>query len=250
MHFKVKFIYFYAKSMDRKNRELAKRNTELLEEISRLTDIHSEMLKESIKERYYRTRKYNKLIDQVDNQIRSINEVLEDSLLLRRSLIGILEISEQKKNNEDTLNESDTSVFKQTMRILDTIGKYEEDDKKGDDKADKGNRKVSLRSDKKRVKVDTNNKDKVDAGQDKQGQDKITHNSGQDKINQNSGQDSIRDKQNTNSGKDSVQITDIQNVPQSIAIQNPQKKANDEILKEKNLNKPQPKKKRRSVSRR
>jgi hypothetical protein len=243
MHFKVKFIYFYAKSMDRKNRELAKRNTELLEEISRLTDIHSEMLKESIKERYYRTRKYNKLIDQVDNQIRSINEVLEDSLLLRRSLIGILEISEQKKNNEDTLNESDTSVFKQTMRILDTIGKYEEDDKKGDDKADKGNRKVSLRSDKKRCKVDTRNT------KDKHSQDKQVQNTNQDKYGQH-GHDTTQDKQDQNSGQNSIQITDTQNLPQSIPIQKPQKKANDEILKEKNLNKPQPKKKRRSVSRR
>nr|AHW68361.1 hypothetical protein NP_c24 [Nosema pernyi]AHW68370.1 hypothetical protein NP_c62 [Nosema pernyi] len=197
--------------MDKKNRELAKRNTELLEEISRLTDIHSEMLKESIKERYYRTRKYNKLIDQVDNQIQNINEVLEDSLLLRRSLIGILEISEQKKNNEDTINESDTSVFKQTMRILDTIGKYEE--------GDKGDRKVSLRSDKKRIKT-KNIEDNVTTGKDK-GQEK--HSS------------------------DSVQIEN-QNLVQN--TDTPQKNVNDEILKEKNLNKPQPKKKRRSVSRR
>ncbi|EOB12673.1 hypothetical protein NBO_384g0003 [Nosema bombycis CQ1] len=239
MHFKVKFIYFYAKSMDRKNRELAKRNTELLEEISRLTDIHSEMLKESIKERYYRTRKYNKLIDQVDNQIRSINEVLEDSLLLRRSLIGILEISEQKKNNEDTLNESDTSVFKQTMRILDTIGKYEEGEKKGD----KGQKKVSLRSDRKRVKVETKNKEK-------QSQDKQVQNTNQDKYGQH-GHDTTQDKHvQHKQDQDLVQITDTQNVPQSIPIQKSQKKANDEILKEKNLNKPQPKKKRRSVSRR
>lgn len=98
--------------MNQKNRELARRNTELLEEISRLTDIHSDILKGNIKEKYNRTRTYNKLLEQIDHQIETVREMLQGSLNLKESLVQIMEVKE---------TETESNHFKESMKILDTI---------------------------------------------------------------------------------------------------------------------------------
>ncbi|KAF9761747.1 hypothetical protein NGRA_2410 [Nosema granulosis] len=118
--------------MDKKNNELARRNTELLEEINRLTDIHSDILKESIKRRYYRNRAYNKLVDQVEKQTILVKEVLEGEKHLKESILRIMDvpIHENKETDQAISNttEADLSVFKQTMKILDTIYAHEQED--------------------------------------------------------------------------------------------------------------------------
>ncbi|KAM0672236.1 hypothetical protein CWI42_081630 [Ordospora colligata] len=89
--------------MEKKNRDLAKKNTELKEKISKMTVMYSELLKTNIKREYTEFRIRKKAIGLLEDSIGVVNDVAENlreikAMILRKDA---LEVLEDKLNAQD-----------------------------------------------------------------------------------------------------------------------------------------------------
>lgn len=73
--------------MDRKNRELAKKNVELKERLTRMGEMHAELLKSSIKKEYLGARTYRKMMDMLGDSISSMENALTEFREFRTKII-------------------------------------------------------------------------------------------------------------------------------------------------------------------
>jgi hypothetical protein len=67
--------------MDRRNKELARKNTELREDIARMGTAHAELIREAIKKEYFGARAQSKMLEVLEGSIKAV----EDALLLLRA---------------------------------------------------------------------------------------------------------------------------------------------------------------------
>ncbi|KAH9411066.1 hypothetical protein HK407_08g13400 [Ordospora pajunii] len=89
--------------MEKKNRDLAKKNTELKEKISKMTTMYSELLKTNIKREYAEFRISRKAVGLLEASIGVVNEVADSlrgikEMILRKDAVEVLE---DKSNVQD-----------------------------------------------------------------------------------------------------------------------------------------------------
>ncbi|WUR03186.1 uncharacterized protein VNE69_04015 [Vairimorpha necatrix] len=90
----------------KKNKNLTKKNTELLHEINKINELHTDIVKENIKKDYQTGRVFNKILEDLDVQIRDISSLLENTKNIKDKFIKESNI----KYISSPLKEKDTNV--------------------------------------------------------------------------------------------------------------------------------------------
>ncbi|KAK6090379.1 hypothetical protein P3W45_000736 [Vairimorpha bombi] len=94
--------------MEKKNRSLAKKNTELLEEINNLNEIHTEHIKEDIKNKYYTARRFRKILDDLDIHINDLKSLLDNTIKIKEQFV---EYSRSYNKNTNSSPKKDNYYF-------------------------------------------------------------------------------------------------------------------------------------------
>lgn len=91
--------------MDDKNRKLALKNLQLKGEIDKLTECQTSLMKENIKAMYYSNRTHRKMVEILDESLKSIEKAYENTLKFKNEMVGtkdagILGIEKEKPKLE------------------------------------------------------------------------------------------------------------------------------------------------------
>lgn len=86
--------------MENKNKELALKNIQLKEEIDKLIQIQTTLMKDSIKYEYYTNRLIKKMTETLDENIIALENALERTKKMRSSIKNNI-----KKNERDVLTD-------------------------------------------------------------------------------------------------------------------------------------------------
>ncbi|TBU11680.1 hypothetical protein CWI38_1086p0020 [Hamiltosporidium tvaerminnensis] len=92
--------------MEEKNKELASKNVLLKEEIKKLSDLHTELLKNNIKNNYFCNRTHMKMIAILDENIKAIENILKDTVDFKTKL----EENTNLKNDDRILKEKNKLI--------------------------------------------------------------------------------------------------------------------------------------------
>lgn len=98
------------KLMDKKNKDLIKKNTELLLEITKINEQHVDYVKENVKDKFTNEKNYNKILKDLDTNIKEIGILLENTKNLKEKFLL------WRQKNKAELQEKDVNIIDKKIK--------------------------------------------------------------------------------------------------------------------------------------
>ena len=98
------------KLMDKKNKDLIKKNTELLLEITKINAQHVDYVKENVKDKFTNEKNYNKILKDLDTNIKEIGILLENTKNLKEKFLL------WRQKNKAKLQEKDVNIIDKKIK--------------------------------------------------------------------------------------------------------------------------------------